>query len=166
MPATPGAGSPTGQDVRDPADLDPLSSMSAKLALEVGNDLKALATAAARVQAFGERHRLEPALMSKVNLCLEELLTNAIHHGMTGQSSAPPISVDLELTPQGLQVELRDVGMAFDPFTDAPSPDLDSGLEERPIGGLGVHLVKVLADRYEYRREAAKNRVTLCFSLG
>lgn len=139
--------------------------MSTKLTLKVSNDLKALATVATRIEEFGERHRIDSALMGKVNLCLEELLANIIRHGSTDGASYPRISVDLELIPQGLRVELSDSGRAFDPFTDAPLPDLDSGIEERPIGGLGAHLVKVLADRYEYSRESAQNQVTLTFSL-
>jgi len=165
MPDMSNAGSPTRTDVLDSSEVERLSSMSAKLAFKVGNDLKTLSTAADRVQEFGERHGVDSAVMGKVNLCLEELLTNVIRHGMTDDASAPLISVDLEVTSSGLQIELRDSGKAFDPFTDASSPDLESDLEERPIGGLGVHLVKVLADGYEYRRESAQNRVTLTFSL-
>jgi len=163
--ATPDAGPSTSQDVVKLADFERLSNMSAKLALEVGNDLKSLAAAAARVQAFGEQHRIESALLGKVNLCIEELLANIIHYGAKEKASALPILVNLELLPRRLQVELVDSGSALDPFTDAPSPDLDSDLEERPIGGLGVHLVKVSADRYEYHRESAQNRVVLTFSL-
>jgi anti-sigma regulatory factor (Ser/Thr protein kinase) len=143
-----------------------LSTVSEKLRLEVGSDLKALATAAARVQDFGDQHRIESALMGKVSLCLEELLTNIIRYGDADEASTPCVLVDLELIPGELKVELLDSGGAFDPFTDAPPPDMDSGLAERPIGGLGVHLVKVLADHYEYHRASAQNRVTLRFSLG
>jgi serine/threonine-protein kinase RsbW len=165
MRKTPNADTSASQDVVRPADFERLSNMSAKLAFEVGNDLKALAATASRVQAFGEQHQIESALMGKVNLCIEELLANIIHYGTKGEASGLPILVNLELIPGGLQVEVVDSGSAFDPFTDAPSPDLDSDLEERPIGGLGVHLVKVLADRYEYHRESAQNRVALTFSL-
>lgn len=138
--------------------------MSPKVRLEIAGDLKAVAGTAARVQEFGEQHGIASALIRKVSLCLEELLTNAIRHGAAEKTSEPPISVDLELVPDGLLVEMRDAGRAFDPFADAPAPDLDSDLDERPIGGLGVHLVKVLADHYEYRRESERNRVTLTFS--
>jgi len=140
--------------------------MPTKSRLEISNDLNALAPAAARVEEFCDQHGIEPALTGKLNLCLEELLTNIIRHGRSDEASAPPILVDLELIRDGLEVVLLDSGKAFDPFTDAPEPDIDAGVDDRPIGGLGVHLVKALADRYEYRREGAQNRVTLAFSLG
>jgi len=139
--------------------------MSANLRLDVGKDVKDLSAAAAWVRDFGRRHQIQSALMGKVNLCLEELLVNVIRHGIADEAPADPIFVALELIPEALRVELLDSGRAFDPFTEAPSPDLDSGLEERQIGGLGVHLVKALADRYEYRRELTQNRVTLWFSV-
>jgi phosphoserine phosphatase RsbU/P len=139
--------------------------MSANLRLDVDKDLKDLSAVAARVREFGKRHQIQSSLMGKLNLCLEELLVNIIRHGIADEVSVEPIFVDLELIPDALRVELLDSGKAFDPFTEAPSPDLESGLEERPIGGLGVHLVKALADRYEYRRESAQNRVTLWFSV-
>jgi anti-sigma regulatory factor (Ser/Thr protein kinase) len=139
--------------------------MSANLRLDVGKDLKDLSLVTARLRDFGRRYQIQSALMGKVNLCLEELLVNIIRHGIEDEAGVGPIYVDLELIPEALRVELLDSGRAFDPFTEAPSPDLESGLEDRPIGGLGVHLVKALANRYEYRRELAQNRVTLWFSI-
>ncbi len=55
---------------------------------------------------------------------------------------------------------IEDDGIAFDPLI-APPPDLDSDIEDRPIGGLGVYLVKEMMDEVEYARADGRNRVTL-----
>ena len=56
---------------------------------------------------------------------------------------------------------MEDDGIAFDPFTSAPEPDLDASVEERRIGGLGVYFVKTLMDEAAYERRGDRNRITL-----
>ncbi|HEX4193960.1 MAG TPA: ATP-binding protein, partial [Stellaceae bacterium] len=56
--------------------------------------------------------------------------------------------------------ELSDDGRAFDPL-NAPPPDLDSAIEDRRIGGLGVHLVKTMMDDVTYAYRDGRNHVTL-----
>ena len=58
-------------------------------------------------------------------------------------------------------MEIVDDGKPFDPFSDAPPPDLDSSVADRPTGGLGIHLVRRLMDEAHYRREDGGNRVVL-----
>jgi anti-sigma regulatory factor (Ser/Thr protein kinase) len=53
-------------------------------------------------------------------------------------------------------VRVEDDGRAFNPL-DAPAPDLRLGVDERPIGGLGVHIVRSVMDALEYRRDNARN---------
>ena len=57
-------------------------------------------------------------------------------------------------------MEIVDSGKPFDPFTEAPPPDLDSPVPDRPIGGLGVYLVQQLMDEARYAREDGKNKLT------
>ena len=64
-------------------------------------------------------------------------------------------------TPDELSIDIIDDGHAFDPFTEAPPPDLDSSVEERPIGGLGVHFVKTMMDDVQYQRDQGRNHVKL-----
>ena len=55
-----------------------------------------------------------------------------------------------------LIAEVEDGGRSFNPV-EAPTPNLNASLDERALGGLGIHLVKNLTDRLEYRRDGAKN---------
>ncbi len=57
-------------------------------------------------------------------------------------------------------VEITDDAKPFDPF-EVQKPDTDAALEDRPIGGLGVHFVREMMDGYQYRRSRGRNIVTL-----
>lgn len=82
-------------------------------------------------------------LAFSVNLCLEELITNTILHGLKGATDRF-IHVQISISSEWLEILLKDDAPRFDPFMQAPKPNLDLGINERPIGGLGVHLVKTL----------------------
>ena len=68
------------------------------------------------------------------------------------------------LTADHVVLNFVDDGREFDPLA-APAPDLRRPAEERPIGGLGIHLVRELADRLEYERAGGLNRFTIHFAL-
>jgi len=101
-----------------------------------------------------------PKLAYEVNLCLEELLTNTIVHGLAGADDRR-IHVRLECTDHLLEVVLEDDAPPFDPFADAPEPDLDADLDSRPIGGLGVHFVRTLMNETVVSHDNGGNRVIL-----
>lgn len=95
-----------------------------------------------------------------VNLCIEELLVNIVNHGYGG-AAAPDVEVDIELLPQRLIIDISDGAGPFDPITEAAEPDTDAELDDRPIGGLGIHLVKRLTDAMSYRRANGRNHIRL-----
>jgi anti-sigma regulatory factor (Ser/Thr protein kinase) len=95
-----------------------------------------------------------------MNLALEEIVTNIINHGYKGQEEYP-ITIRFTLDKHDLRIQIKDGAPEFDPL-DIPEPeDLDKPLEERNIGGLGIHLVKKFTDNFSYRRSNNKNIVTL-----
>jgi len=57
-------------------------------------------------------------------------------------------------------VEVEDWGVAFDP-TAAPEPDFDLDLDARPLGGLGIHMIREIMDEVSYRREGDRNILTM-----
>ena len=71
----------------------------------------------------------------------------------------------LWLEPGWLHAELVDAGRAFDPFAQAKEPDLEADLDDRPIGGLGVHFVRTLIERTNYQRSGNHNVIRLAKSL-
>lgn len=131
-----------------------------KQVLHITNDLSELARLSAWVEQFVAAASLPEGMAFQINLCLDELITNTVLYGYTDQH-AHTISVELDLAGTQLAVRLIDDGRAFNPFADAPEPDLESELEDRPIGGLGVFLVQELMDAVDYHREGSHNRIDL-----
>jgi len=102
--------------------------------------------AAALIAEFCARHAIDRAIELKLTLVLEELITNTIEHGFGAESDAP-IRIALGASGAGLALFYEDAAPPFDPFAhDAASPaSVDAPLDERPVGGLGIHLIGRIA---------------------
>ena len=96
----------------------------------------------------------------QVKLALEEVMMNIVSYAHE-DSDNHQIDLDLVSDAEALTIEISDDGQPFDPLTDAPSPDLQASLEDRHVGGLGVHLVRTMMDEVHYRRERDRNLLTL-----
>ena len=139
--------------------------MVSQLALKLKADLHELDRLNAAVDAFGEAQAWTPQVQFKVRLALEELVINVMTHGDEGletNANTPPPCILVTLAQEGAQLSIvvADTGVAFNPL-QKPPPDLTSCVEDRPIGGLGVHLVAQLMDSVAYQRDGEWNRVTL-----
>jgi serine/threonine-protein kinase RsbW len=134
--------------------------MTASLDLRLANDLAEIPRLAETVEAFFEEHGLPPKLAFNFNLALDELLTNVISYAFE-PGTAHEIAVRLAVAGGQVTAELEDDGPAFDPLTQAPAPVLDGDLDDRPVGGLGIHFVKTMMDSVRYERRDGRNRLTL-----
>ena len=133
--------------------------MSAKLRLTIETKLEEMDRLASAIEDFGQEDNWPPDLTFQVNLALEELWLNVVNHGHDGGFH----EVEIELTSEegAVTIEITDDGKPFDPLQDAPNPSVNAPLDDRPIGGLGVYLVREMMDEMEYKREDGKNRLTL-----
>ena len=113
----------------------------------------------AAVEDLGRKEQWPPDLIYQVKLVLEEVIVNIINYGH--DDGEHKIDVDLISEPDALRITIADDGRAFDPLSQAPQPDVEAALEDRPIGGLGVFLVQTLMDEAHYRREQDRNHLTL-----
>lgn len=108
--------------------------------------------------SFLEQHEVEVSVTYVVELCVEELLLNAMAHGYHGATNRP-IDMRLELHDnRNATLDVEDEGEPFDPRT-APEPDFNDMLLGDRVGGLGVHLVRKLATAVEYQRLENRNHV-------
>jgi serine/threonine-protein kinase RsbW len=120
--------------------------------------LEALASACALLERFcaaggvGQDDRL------RLNLVLEELFTNTVRHGH-GEDCDAPVWIGLAESPEQLTLEIEDTAPPYNPF--ARTVELDVPIEERRIGGLGVHLARELAGRSEYAYVFGRNCIRL-----
>jgi serine/threonine-protein kinase RsbW/sigma-B regulation protein RsbU (phosphoserine phosphatase) len=106
--------------------------------------------------------RLPAEAAFAVRLCLEELIVNVITHGL-GNDPGHVIRVRMAITPAAdwLEVRLKDDAPAFDPFTHVPRPDLTLGVDERSVGGLGVHFVMRTMDECRWHYVDGGNLIVL-----
>jgi len=105
---------------------------------------------------------LDPQEMDKLDLVMEELFVNVARYAYTPGEGDVDVAYSVE-APGRLLVELADSGRAFNPLASDP-PDFSRGLADRPIGGLGIYLVKTMADSIRYEREGCLNRISFVFS--
>jgi serine/threonine-protein kinase RsbW len=115
--------------------------------------------------AFAEAHALPAATRRSLTVALDELLANALSHGRAGAGRDPcSVTVEVKLDNERVTIVLTDDGPAFDPF-GREAPDTTLSVEERPIGGLGIHLVGRLVDKASYERRGGHNVVELVKQL-
>jgi serine/threonine-protein kinase RsbW len=112
---------------------------------------------------IGERcagEGVAPDLVFKITVALEEAVTNVVNHAFTGIAPPHTICLRLDLGTETIAAEIVDNGRAFDPSAQ-PHPDLSQPLDERAVGGLGIHLMRAMMDRIEYRRRDGRNHLRL-----
>ncbi len=104
---------------------------------------------------FANAHGISPRAIHAVDMALEEHLTNVFRHAYGGADDGEA-RVRLVRTGRSMEVEVEDTGPAFDP-TAVGGVDVTVPLEEREVGGLGIHLMRRFLDGLEYRRETGRN---------
>ncbi len=130
-----------------------------KVTLDLKNERSELAKLNNTLTEFGQNHQLPDAVLFAIKLALEEIVTNAISHGFKDRREHR-ITVRLSLEQSALLSEVEDDGPAFNPL-EMLAPDTKQPLEERPVGGLGIHLVRTLMDEVRYRRQDGRNVLVL-----
>jgi serine/threonine-protein kinase RsbW len=113
---------------------------------------------------FAQRFRADEGLSDvdtfALELVLEELFLNVALHGSKGRPSPPGVVVKLATHGEELLIEVEDEGMPFD-LLAAPPPDLTQDLDERPIGGMGLHLIREMMDHVDYELVSGRNRIRM-----
>jgi anti-sigma regulatory factor (Ser/Thr protein kinase) len=107
------------------------------------------------LEAFCRTHSVPDPVRHAADLALEEYLTNAFHHGLE-PGRAPFVCVKLGVEGDCLCVEVVDTGKPFNPLT-APRVDTSLPLEQKPMGGLGLHLIRDSMDDFFYERKDGRN---------
>ncbi len=131
--------------------------MTAHAFLKIAPNHEQLELIPTAVEEFAERDNWPPDLVFKLNLVLEELGVNIVNYsGATGD-----IEISLASDEESVTVEISDDGRPFNPLLDQDTPDISAPLGNRPIGGLGIHLVRSMMDEMSYSREDGKNKLAM-----
>ncbi|UCE32326.1 MAG: ATP-binding protein, partial [Burkholderiales bacterium] len=104
-------------------------------------------------------HGLDAQTLSDLRLAVEEACTNLIEHAYPADAPGP-IELTVSADDDRVVVEIRDQAPPFDPAGLSP-PDLGADWQDRPVGGLGWHLIRSVMDEVRYVSDAAGNRLTL-----
>jgi serine/threonine-protein kinase RsbW len=108
--------------------------------------------------AFATASGLPKDAIWRLEVALDEVLSNVVRHGSAG-GRVGPIAVDLDIEGPRIEVVVTDDAPPFNPL-EVQAPDASVPLEDRPMGGLGIALVKALMDEVTYERRDGRNRLT------
>ena len=129
--------------------------MTDRIELTLLNQPPEVARAQDELERFGARHRFPQRKLRDLQLALEEHLTNILRYAFP-DAAEHRIGVRFEFAPPELRIEVMDDGHPFDPLGH-PVPDLTLPIEQRPVGGLGIHMIRQSLDQVEYRRAPGRN---------
>ena len=130
------------------------------LRVNVRNDLSELETLTSSLQASARKAGLSDTLQHRVSIIVEELFVNFVHHSAaeTGR-----FEVAVETTNGGVLLRLADDGEPFNPLA-SETPDVSASLDDRDVGGMGLHLVQQFANEITYQRTETQNVVEIRLS--
>ena len=123
------------------------------------NNIKQIPQLADFIETIADEMHLDQALAMSLNLALEEAVTNVILYAYP-EGSDGLVDIEAIMGRNTLRFIISDSGKAFDP-TAAPEADVSLGVEDRPIGGLGIFLVRKIMDVVSYERTDGKNILSM-----
>ena len=127
------------------------------------NDIQQIPQLAEFIETIADEINLDQGLAMSLNLALEEAVTNVILYAYP-KGSDGRVDVEAIISKDKLKFIISDSGQEFDP-TAAPEADITLGVEDRPIGGLGIYLVRKIMDSVSYERTDGKNVLSMTKKL-
>ncbi len=141
----------------------PEDALIAERRIVIKNHLPEIAAVNEKFETFAEEFGVPRPIAMKFNLIFDDLLNNVISYAYHNDGDHD-IEVRMELAGERLIVTIADDGAPFNPLSLA-TPRTDQALEDREIGGMGIHLVRNLVDDVSYPRRIDKNVLTLMSQL-
>ncbi len=138
-------------------------SVLASLTVSIENMLENIALVTDSFDTFCEDNNISSTANQKVDLAIDDLINNIISYGYK-DDNVHTIDIAFKRMENELIIVIEDDAVPFNPF-DAETDDSHLSIEERGIGGLGIHLVKNLMHSCQYQRKANKNVVALTIQL-
>ena len=135
------------------------NEMMLEESLVLQNDVRQVKTLNAFVQQVTERLGIDAKLGKQIKLAVEESVVNVMDYAYPPEVTGD-IEVQVTSDSQWLEFVIKDSGVAFDP-TEKEKADTTLSAEDRPIGGMGILLVRELMDCINYERTDGKNVLTL-----
>ena len=138
---------------------NPAPSTGTVRRLTLHNDIDEIPRLHALIQSIAEETDMDHVLAMSLNLALEEAVSNVMLYAYPAGSKGQVV-IEADVRDDHLVFRVIDSGVPFDP-TLASEPDLAADLKDRPIGGLGIYLVKRIMDQVSYARKNGKNILSM-----
>jgi serine/threonine-protein kinase RsbW len=141
--------------------------MTARKARVFEARMQALPETAAYVESFCNRHGISRSDTLRLTLIVEELFSNTIEHGYRGESNSP-IHITLSAGMDAIALLYEDAAPRYDPLSRLSGPAFDpaASVDSRPIGKVGIHLIRQLTEGARYAHEGGRNRLWLRLRRG
>lgn len=127
--------------------------------IEVKNRVSDIQVAMDNFGKFAQEHQISSHVQAQIKIIFDELLANIISYGFLDKDEHI-IDIEIRYNGEKIIVIFSDDGIPFNPF-EKTAPDMQVPLNEVELGGLGIHIVKELADDYSYKRSIGKNIVSI-----
>ena len=127
--------------------------------LELNSDIGELERLRGFIDAFCELEGVPEETCYKLQVAIEELVLNTIKYGQCDPKNGA-IRVVIKRDGSEIHTSITDRGIRFNPL-EAPTPDLSGSLRDRPVGGLGIHIVRHLIPSIRYERRGGRNYLYL-----
>lgn len=137
--------------------------MPSEIAINLHASTENLHSFLGKVHTFAAKNGFEHGQIMQIELVLEEIFINICTYAFPKGDACPLVKVKCSFKNNKLIITFEDSGVSFD-LTGKPDPDMNLPAEERPIGGLGIFLVKQITDKISYKRIKNKNYLELVFN--
>ncbi len=131
--------------------------------ITLDNKLDELTRISSFLEETAEQWEIPMVLGMSLNLVLEEAFTNVVQYAYTDKEKHD-IELLMEKSGNVLIITIIDDGQPYDP-TKKTDPDINLDVENRPIGGLGIFLIKKTMDEVTYERKNGKNHLIMTKKL-
>jgi len=135
------------------------SRQSKEQLITIANELPAITYVIDQLEAFGNEIGIDVGAIQRFSIVLDELLNNTISYGFEDGEKAE-IQIRMVWTPPEFEITIEDEGKHFDPIGSGP-PNTSADIDERDIGGLGIHIIKNIMDEFHYRRLGVRNIISV-----
>ena len=127
--------------------------------IKIPNKLEEINTIISQFEGFAEKYEIPTPITMKINLALDDVLSNIMQYAYP-EGGEHEITCEFHIYSDHVLINISDDGLPFNPLLTA-APDTNLALEDRIVGGLGIHLVKSIMDDCHYRRKINQNILTL-----
>jgi len=138
--------------------------MKQQFSATIKTDFKELKRLSAEVDAFLTAGAFPPEPVYRLELALEEMVTNVIKYGYDQPGPHHEVNLRIAADETALTLVIEDSGHEFNPLL-ARQPALDKDIADRPIGGVGIHLTRSMVSRMDYQRIDGRNVLTIQVNL-